>query len=85
MMELEVGPPAVCVVGAVMGATLETLLEIVKTTQVRLDLSQVREVDTDAVNLLTWLAPEPWNRLVLPRWLEARIEMERRSWLNAAA
>jgi ABC-type transporter Mla MlaB component len=72
------------VIGALMGAELETLLEMTK-AEVRLDLSHVREVDTDAVQLLAWLALEPWNRVVLPRWLEARIEMERRSWLSAAA
>jgi len=86
MMQIEVSPPArVRVVGALMGAALETLLEMMKATEVLLDLSQVREVDTDAVQLLTWLAPEPWSRVVLPKWLEARIEMERRSWLSAAA
>ena len=85
MMQIEVGPPArVRVIGALMGAEFATLLDMTK-AQVRLDLSQVREVDTDAVQLLTWLAPEPWSRVVLPKWLAARIEMERRSWLNAAA
>ena len=86
MMQLEVSPAGrVRVIGACMGAALSTLLEMVKTTDVMVDLSAVREVDTDAVHLLAWLAPEPWSRLVLPKWLEVRIEMERMSWLSAAA
>ena len=80
MMQLEASPPGrVRVIGALTGAALETLLEMVKTTEVLLDLSEVYEADTDAVQLLTRLAPERWNLFAPPRWLELRIEMERRS------
>jgi hypothetical protein len=43
MMQLETGPPdRVRVIGALTGAALETLLEMVKTTDVLLDLSRAR-------------------------------------------
>ena len=86
MMQFEGGPPGrVRVIGALTGAELETLLEMVKTTEVLLDLSEVREADTDAVQLLARLAPERWNRFGPPRWLELRIEMERPSRPSATA
>ena len=86
MMQLECSPPdRVRVIGALTGAALETLLEMVKTTEVLLDLSEVREADTDAVQLLARLASERWDRFAPPRWLELRIEMERRSRPSAAA
>ena len=86
MMQLEVSPPdRLRVFGALSGAALETLLEMVKTTAVALDLSGVREADADAVQLLARLSPQRCVRLASPKWLEARIEMERRSQPIAVA
>jgi hypothetical protein len=80
MMQLEASPPdRVCVIGALTGAALETLFEMVKTTEVRLDLSQVSEADAEALQLLARLAPERCDRFASPKWLALRIEMERRS------
>ena len=86
MMQLEVSPPdRVRVFGALTGAALDTLLEMVKTTPVRLDLSGVREADAEAVQLLARLSPERCDRLASPKWLEAHIEMECRSQPSAVA
>jgi hypothetical protein len=80
MIQLETSPvDRVRVFGALTGAALETLLEMVKTTDVQLDLSGVREVDAEAVQLLARLAPDRCEGIASPRWLAARIEMERRS------
>ena len=86
MMQLEVGPPDhVRVFGALTGGALKTLLEMVKTTAVLLDLSGVREADAEAVLLLARLSPERCDRLASPTWLEARIDMERRVQPSAVA
>lgn len=86
MMQLEASPPdRVRVFGALTGAALETLLEMVKTTAVALDLSGVREADAEAVELLARLSPQRCDGLASPKWLEARIEMERRSQPSAVA
>jgi hypothetical protein len=86
MTKLEVSPPdRVRVFGALSGEALETLLEMVKTTAVALDLSGVREADAEAVQLLVRLSPERCDRLASPKWLEARIEVERRSQPSAVA
>lgn len=50
-----------------------------------LDLSEVREVDADAVRLLAHLAPELYGRLACPKWLAVRMEIERRHWTSAEA
>jgi hypothetical protein len=79
-MQIEASPPdRVRVIGALTGAALETLFEMVKTTEVQLDLSQVRETDAEAVQLLARLSPERCDRLASAKWLALRIEMERRS------
>jgi hypothetical protein len=79
-MQIEASPPdRVRVIGALTGAALETLFEMVKTTEVQLDLSQVRETDAEVVQLLARLSPERCDRLASPKWLALRIEMERRS------
>jgi hypothetical protein len=65
------------VIGALTGPPLELLLEMVGRAEVRLDLSEVREVDSDAVRLLAQLAPGQYRLLACPKWLAARIEMER--------
>jgi len=86
MIQLEASPRhRVCVIGALMGEALKTLFEMVKTTEVLLDLSQVREADAEAVQLLARLAPERCNRFASPKWLALRIEMERRSQPSAVA
>ena len=86
MMQLEVSQPdRVRVFGALSGAGLKTLLEMVKTTAVLLDLSGVREADAEAVQLLARLSPQRCDRLASPTWLEARIEMERRFEPSAVA
>jgi ABC-type transporter Mla MlaB component len=80
MMQLEASPrDRVRVIGALTGAALKTLFEMVKTTEVRLDLSQVSEADAEALQLLARLAPERCDRFASPKWLALRIEMERRS------
>jgi hypothetical protein len=66
------------VVGALTGPPLELLLEMVGRAEVMLDLSEVREVEPDAVRLLAQLPPGQYKLLACPRWLAARIEMERR-------
>jgi hypothetical protein len=79
MMEFAASPPdRVRVIGALTGEALDTLLGMVKTTEVLLDLSEVREADAGAVRLLARLAPEWCDRFASPDWLALRIEMERR-------
>ncbi len=81
-MQLEASPlDRVRVFGALTGAALKTLLQMVKTTAVLLDLSGVREAE--AVPLLARLAPERCDRYASPKRPEARIEMERRSQPSA--
>ena len=86
MILLETGSPdRVRVVGPLTGAALETLLEMLKTAELLLDLSQVREADADAVRLLARV-PRDWcDRFAPPRWLSLRIEMERRYRPSAVA
>ena len=86
MIQIEASPrDRVRVIGALTGAALKTLFEMVKTTEVLLDLSQVREIDAEAVQLLARLAPERCDRLASPKWLALRIEMGRRSQPAAVA
>ena len=86
MVQLETSPSGrVRVIGALTGAALKTLFEMVKTTEVLLDLSQVRETDAEAVQLLARLAPERCDRFASPKWLALRIVMERRSQPSAVA
>jgi ABC-type transporter Mla MlaB component len=63
--------------GALTRPPLELLLDMVGRAEVMLDLSEVREVDSDAVRLLAQLAPDQHELLTCPKWLAARIEMER--------
>jgi len=85
-MERETGSTdRVRVIGALTGPPLELLLEMVGRAEVMLDLSEVREVDSDAVHLLAQLPPEQWKRLTCPKWLACRVEMERRPRPSAEA
>jgi ABC-type transporter Mla MlaB component len=78
-MEGETGSTdRVRVIGALTGPPLELLLEMVGHAEVMLDLSEVREVDSDAVRLLAQLAPDQHKLLACPKWLAVRVEMERR-------
>ena len=86
MLQLETNPPErVRVIGALSGAALLMLLDMVKTAEVPLDLSEVREVDTDAVRVLARLSPGVCDRLACPSWLALRIESERRFQPSAPA
>jgi hypothetical protein len=73
------------VIGALTGPPLELLLEMVGRAEVMLDLSEVCEVDSDAVRLLAQLAPDQYKLLACPKWLAVRIEMERRPRPSAEA
>ena len=86
MMQLEASPTdRVRVIGALTGEALKSLFEMVKTTEVLLDLSQVSEADVEALQLLARLAPERCDRFASPKWLALRIVMERRSQPSAVA
>ena len=85
-MEGETGSTdRVRVIGALTAPPLELLLEMVGRAEVMLDLSEVREVDSDAVRLLAQLAADQDKLLACPKWLAVRIEMERRSGPSAEA
>lgn len=85
MMQLEASPTdRVRVIGELTGAALKALVEMVRTT-VLLDLSQVSETDTEALQLLARLAPERCDLFASPKWLALRIVMERRSQPSAVA
>jgi hypothetical protein len=85
-MEGEDGPTdRVRVIGALTGPPLELLLEMLDRAELMLDLSQVREVDSDAVRLLAQLSPGQYRLLACPKWLAGRIEMERQPRLSAEA
>ena len=85
-MELEPSPQdRVRVIGTLTAPALELLLEMVGRAEVLLDLSDVREADSDAVDLLAQLAPEQHRLLACPKWLAHRIEGERRPQRSAAA
>ena len=78
-MERETGSSdGVRVIGTLTGPPLELLLEMVGRAEVMLDLSEVREVESDAVRLLAQLAPDRVGLLASPNWLAFRIERERR-------
>jgi len=85
-MERETGSSdSVRVIGTLTGPPLELLLEMVGRAEVMLDLSEVREVESDAVRLLAQLAPDQYKLLACPKWLAVRIEMERRPRPSAEA
>jgi len=85
-MEGETGSTdRVRVIGALTGPPLELLLEMVGRAELMLDLSEVREVDSDAVRLLSQLAPDQYKLFACPKWLAVRIEMERRPRPSAEA
>jgi ABC-type transporter Mla MlaB component len=85
-MEGETGSTdCVRVIGALTGPSLELLFEMVGRAEVLLDLSEVREVDSDAVRLLAQLAPDQYKLLACPKWLAVRIEMDRRPRPSAEA
>jgi hypothetical protein len=52
-------------------------VRLVGAAEVRLDLSEVREADADAVHLLAQLAPEEFDRLACRIRLVQRLEMQR--------
>ncbi len=84
-MQFEPSPQdSVRVIGTLTGPSLELLLEMVGRAELQLDLSEVREVDTDAVHLLAQLAPAQYGLLACPKWLAFRIERERRPQPSAA-
>jgi hypothetical protein len=86
MMELEPSrQDRVRVIGTLTAPALELLLEMVGRAELLLDLSEVREADSDAVHLLAQLAPEQYGLLACPKWLAYRIERERRPQPSAAA
>lgn len=66
------------VIGSLTARALELLLEMVGNAQMRLDLSEVREADADAVRLLAQLAPDQFDLVACPRWLAFRIQGEAR-------
>jgi hypothetical protein len=69
-MEGETGSTdRVRVIGALTGPPLELLLEMVGCAEVMLDLSEVHEVDSDAVRLLAQLAADQYKLLACPKWL----------------
>jgi hypothetical protein len=86
IMESELGSTdRVRVIGALTAPPLELLLEMVGRAEMTLDLSEVCEIDSDAVRLLAQLPPQQYKLLACPRWLAARIEMERRPRPTAEA
>jgi hypothetical protein len=86
MLQLETSPPErVRVIGALTGTALLMLLDMVKTAEVLLDLSEVREADTDAVRVLAQLGTGVCDWLACPSWLALRIESVRRSQPSAPA
>jgi hypothetical protein len=86
MMQIEATPSErVRIIGALTITPLEMLLETTGSAELLLDLTEVREADSDAVHLLAQLAPEQWKRLTCPKWLAFRVDMERRSQPSAAA
>ena len=86
MMRLEPSPQdRVRVIGTLTAPALELLLEMVGRAEVPLDLSEVREADSDAVQLLAQLSPEQYGLLACPKWLAHRIEREQRPQPSAAA
>ena len=66
------------VIGTLTVPALELLLGMAGRAQMLLDLSEVREADSDAVRLLARLAPDRVGLLASPQWLAFRIERERR-------
>ena len=78
-------PERVRVIGPLTGAVLLMLLDMAKAAEVLLDLSEVSEVDTDAVRVLAQLGPGVHDRLACPSWLALRIESDRRSQPSALA
>ena len=79
MLQLETSPAErVRVIGPLTGAVLLMLLDMAKAAEVPLDLSEVSEVDTDAVRVLAQLGPGTCDQLACPSWLAVRIENERR-------
>ncbi len=78
-MQVEPRPhDRVRVIGTLTTPALELLLEMVGRAEMLLDLSEVREADSDAVRLLAQLAPDQVGLLACPKWLACRIERERR-------
>jgi len=73
------------VIGTLTAPALELLLEMVGRAEMLLDLSEVREADSDAVRLLAQVAPDQYKLLACPKWLAVRIEMERRPRPSAEA
>jgi hypothetical protein len=66
-MESELGSTdRVRVIGALTAPPLELLLEMVGRAEMTLDLSEVCEIDSDAVRLLAQLAPQQYKLLACP-------------------
>jgi ABC-type transporter Mla MlaB component len=86
MSQLETSPAErVRVIGPLTGAVLLMLLDMAKAAEVMLDLSEVRDVDTDGVRLLARLGTGVCDQLACPSWLAMRVESERRSQPSAPA
>jgi hypothetical protein len=84
VLQVETGPPErVHVIGPLTGAALRRLLDVVRRAEVLLDLSQVSQVDTDAVRVLTRLGAGLCEKLACPRWLARGVERHRRCWPTA--
>jgi hypothetical protein len=66
------------VIGALKGATLSGLFEILNDREIVLDLSEVREADAAAVRMLAQLPAGRCRLVDCPRWLALWIERERR-------
>jgi len=77
MFRIEGAQRGVRIIGSLKGALLRNLLETLSEGQVMLDLSEVREADDSAVDMLARL-PARCRLVNSPRWLALWIEQERR-------
>jgi len=85
-MQVDTNPhDRVRVIGTLTAPALELLLEMVGRAEMLLDLSEVREADSDAVRLLAQLAPDQVGLLACPKWLAFRMVREGRPRPNGTA
>jgi hypothetical protein len=66
------------VIGSLQAPPLQVLLDFAGRDKLELDLSEIREADADAVELLAHLPPGRCELVACPKWLACRIETERR-------